>query len=180
MYAKYLATFCVSLLCFAPITETLAATETKTATVRAAIIDAVQDAKKYNAIPWGIGGTLATPVSVCCNLSIVLWAPYSLDVPLLTVYNNKVGCVACLSAIPTITLLMSYGKKVSPPAERLMGKPPEYVSLYVKTYEQRVKRKRLKYAMYGCAGGSILTVLVIGYLNENVSIGPDDYATGWD
>ena len=43
-----------------------------------------------------------------------------------------------------------------------MGKSPEYVSIYVKTYTRLVKRKRQEFAIKGCALGGLVSVVLIG------------------
>ena len=46
----------------------------------------------------------------------------------------------------------------SPPATRLLGKPPEYVAVYTDCYRDEAKRIRTKGAWLGCVVGSVLSV----------------------
>ena len=112
-----------------------------------ATADATSDTKNYNAIYWTTSGVLSTPASVLLVSTIlgradVIWLP---------------GVCACLGTLPTAVVLSSHFVRVSPPTERLMGKSPEYVSAYVKTYTMRVKRKRQKHVIGGAAVGCLVT-----------------------
>ena len=96
------------------------------------IADAMSDASTYNAIYWTTSGALSAPASVLLVSTVlggadIIWLP---------------GLCVCLGALPTAVVLSSNFVSVSPPTERLMGKSPEYVSVYVKIYTIRIKRKR--------------------------------------
>ncbi len=39
------------------------------------------------------------------------------------------------------------------PATKILGKSPEYVDSYTKTYQQEVRRKRTEHATFGCLTG---------------------------
>jgi hypothetical protein len=54
-----------------------------------------------------------------------------------------------------------------PPAERLVGKSPEYIEYYCQAYEVETKELQSKYARIGCCAGMILwpgTLLLILYI----------------
>ena len=97
-----------------------------------AVADATRDAQNYNAIYWTTSGALSIPASALFVGTVlggadVIWLP---------------GVCVCWGTLPIAVLLSSHFVEVSPPTEHLIGKSPEYVSAYVKTYTTRVKRKR--------------------------------------
>ena len=47
--------------------------------------------------------------------------------------------------------------KPTPPAERLVGKSPEYVASYTQTYQQKVQRQYLVASTVGCLAGNLAT-----------------------
>ena len=112
-----------------------------------AIADATSDAENYNAIFWATYGALSIPGSVFL-VRTVLSGVHIISLPCLGI---------CLGTLPTAVVLSSNFVRVSPPTERLLGKSPEYVSVYLKTYTMQVKRKRQKYAIGGSAVGCLVT-----------------------
>ena len=119
-----------------------------------AIADATNDAENYNAIFWTTYGVLSVPGSVF-SVRTVLSGVDVISLPCLGV---------CLGVLPVAGVLSSNFVKVSPPTERLMGKSPEYVSVYVKTYMMRVKRKRQKHVIGGATVGCLVTGGVVVWL----------------
>ena len=112
-----------------------------------AVADATRDAQNYNAIYWTTSGALSIPASVLLVSTVlggadVIWLP---------------GVCICWGTLPTAVLLSSHFVEVSPPTERLIGKSPEYVSAYMKTYTTRVKRKRQAHVITGSAAGCLAT-----------------------
>ena len=112
-----------------------------------AIVDARRDAQNYNAIYWTASGALSIPASLLLVGTVlggadVIWLP---------------GVCACWGTLPTVVLLSSHFVEVSPPTEHFIGKSPEYVSAYVKTYTTRVKRKRQAHVIGGSAAGCLIT-----------------------
>lgn len=112
-----------------------------------AAADATSDAENYNAIFWTTYGVLSVPGSVF-SVRTVLSGIDVISLPCLGV---------CLGVLPAAVVLSSNLVKVSPPTKRLMGKSPEYVSVYVKTYTMRVKRKRQKHVIGGATVGCLVT-----------------------
>ena len=113
-----------------------------------AVADARSDAQNYNAIYWTTSGAFSIPASVLLVGTVlggadVIWVP---------------GLCVCLGTLPTAVLLSSHFVSASPPMERLMCKSPEYVSVYVKTYTMRVKRKRQEHVIGGSIIGCLATV----------------------
>ena len=129
--------------------------------------DAQRDAENYNATYWTTAGFLVSVVSGSIRTHVCL-STFEVTPPIY--YNNPVACFLCLSAIPVAFLILPHIKKVSPPTERLMGKSAEYVSVYVETYTEEVKRKRLKYATHGCVAGGILQGVVGGLLIHSACV----------
>lgn len=127
--------------------------EEDTATAQA-IADATSDAKNYNTISWATYGILSAPASACLFAVGCVQAPDIIS----PIIGSRVGIGACLGILPAAVVLSSNFVRVSPPTERLIGKSPEYVSVYMKTYTARVKHKRQNYAI----GGSVVGCLAIG------------------
>ncbi len=138
------AFFITILLLFGTISISIAEEDT---TQAKAIADATSDAKNYNAIFWTSSGVLSIPASLLL-VGTMLSGTDVISVPCV--------CV-CWATLPTAVVLSSHFVRVSPPTERLMGKSPEYVSVYVKTYTMRVKRKRQKYVIGGSVAGFLAT-----------------------
>ena len=116
-----------------------------------AVADATRDASTYNAIYWRTSGALSIPASALLVGTVlgradVIWLP---------------GVCVCWGTLPTVVLLSSHFVEVSPPTERLIGKSPEYVSAYVKTYTMRIKRKRREQVVGGSIIGCLATVSFI-------------------
>ena len=53
----------------------------------------------------------------------------------------------------------AYLDKPTVPADRLVGKSPEYVAFYTDTYLQEAKKQRSQSALIGCLANSILTTV---------------------
>ena len=113
-----------------------------------AIADATSDVENYNALPWAAYGVLSIPGSIFLVRTMLSGADV-ISLPCLGI---------CLGTLPTAVVLSSNFVRVSPPTERLIGKSPEYVSVYVKTYKTQVKRKRLKNTIGGSVVGCFTTV----------------------
>lgn len=163
-----IAVFLLLTLTFTPSSVSQVASEDEALLSTQARSDAQRDAENYNANPWEAAGFLAPIVSVSFNVGLYLLAPDAMS----SIYCSPLGCLGCLSAIPVAVLGYSNTRKVSPPTERLMGKSAEYVSVYVESYTRRIKHKRLKYATYGCAAGSVvpcvLGICLAGAVSESV------------
>lgn len=62
---------------------------------------------------------------------------------------------------PTAVALI---KSPTPPAERLLGKSPEWVNAYTKAYKQTMRRHRAGSSAAGCVfGGTVLVVTVYSF-----------------
>ena len=151
-----IAVFLLLTLTFTPSSVSQVASEDEALLSTQARSDAQRDAENYNANPWEAAGFLAPIVSVSFNVGLYLLAPDAMS----SIYCSPLGCLGCLSAIPVAVLGYSNTRKVSPPTERLMGKSAEYVLMYMETYTQAVKHKRLKRATRGCVVGSLIQGVV--------------------
>jgi len=56
-------------------------------------------------------------------------------------------------------VLGAYIWEPSPPTVALMGKPPEYISVYIREYKKKAKSLQAKYALYGCITWSVIYLL---------------------
>ncbi len=75
-----------------------------------------------------------------------------------------IGCLFC--GLPAILAASIY--EPPPPAYRIMGKSPEYVMAYQRTYKEAVTSHQTKNATLGCLGGSVVAAIVWGYYYSNV------------
>ena len=77
------------------------------------------------------------------------------------------SCLAsgiCVGIGGIFVLVYSQLSEVKPPPERLLGKTPIYVTVYQSTYQEKVKRKRLKYGTVGWLAGTAIGASVGGYI----------------
>lgn len=67
----------------------------------------------------------------------------------------------CLTVtIPFLPMVSAIFVSSTPPTERLLGKSPEYVNVYVDSYAKEVKRQRIILSVGGC-GVSFISVPII-------------------
>ena len=77
--------------------------------------------------------------------------------------SEVMGALAGLvvGATGSLTLIDNYDS--DPPSERLVGKSPEYIDYYTKTYKSKTKSIRKRSAAVGCLfGGCLLGFIVLG------------------
>ena len=73
------------------------------------------------------------------------------------------GALAGLVVGATAPLFLIDNYDPGPPSERLIGKSPEYIDHYTKTYKSKAKSIRKRSATVGCLfGGCLLSFIVIG------------------
>ena len=72
--------------------------------------------------------------------------------------TSLVGCLFC--GVPAIIAASIH--EPSPPAHRLMGKSPEYVTAYQTVYKDAVKSHQTRDAMLGCLGGTVVAGIAWG------------------
>ncbi len=65
-------------------------------------------------------------------------------------------CLFC--GLPSMAIASIY--EPPPPASRLIGKSPEYVEVYQKTYKEKVRSHQMTRATLGCIVGSVLSAAI--------------------
>ena len=90
-----------------------------------------------------------------------------LGIAVLSDSSSSCNSVALISyVIPPAGLLAIYRHSPNPPAERLIGKSPLYVSIYTDTYQSEVRLIRTKMAASGCClVYGVLSVLALSNLS---------------
>jgi hypothetical protein len=68
-----------------------------------------------------------------------------------------VGC--CWFSIGICGVGAAYFLPPSPPAERLVGKPAEYIEVYIDVYKDKGKMEQVKWSLIGCAAHSALYLI---------------------
>ena len=74
------------------------------------------------------------------------------------------SCLAssvCVGIGGIFVLTYAQFSEAKPPPERLLGKTPIYVAVYQRTYQEKVKRKRLKYNTVGCLAGTTISTYIV-------------------
>ena len=64
------------------------------------------------------------------------------------------GCL-----LGSLGIIGAYFRQPSPPPTRLLGKPPEYIDVYVSRYKWQRKRAALSGACLGCAAGTVVAAV---------------------
>lgn len=132
-----------------------------------AMIDAQRDAKAdVNITLWTVIGLISAPsctvVGIVTGLSIgIPPASQSYDAEGMALPVDKLIKGACIGSIVgwSVPLIPISMYKLGPAPQRLIGKSPEYVNRYTKTYKSKVRQLRMKSAASGaCAGCFILFV----------------------
>ena len=92
------------------------------------------------------------------------------------------GCVGLSLESPLVDVILpsvwtagiagSYFYRPDPPAERLLGKSPEYVAFYTATYKEKRGRLQATWTTVGCASGTLaagaaFTVLLIAWASSD-------------
>ena len=73
------------------------------------------------------------------------------------------GCLGCV-----VGLGAAYGVEPSPPATRLLGKSPEYVTFYTDAYKEKAKRLQTDSAVGGCVLTTLIVVILAATSTENL------------
>ena len=85
-------------------------------------------------------------------------------------YNNTSSTYSCLwpvspitagSLLGTSTISTIYLMWTPVPAGKLLGKSPEYVHHYTKSYQNKLRRTRVGSAAFGCAIGCLVSVSIL-------------------
>lgn len=67
------------------------------------------------------------------------------------------GCI-----LGSVGVIGASAYQPAPPAQRLIGKSPQYILAYTKTYKAKVRRTQVRYSTVGCMGGSVIAGLFWG------------------
>jgi hypothetical protein len=75
--------------------------------------------------------------------------------------NSELWFLAgCLGGV--VGLIVAYAVEPSPPAQRLLGKSPEYVAFYTDAYSQRAQKRQVNIALTGCVTNCLVTTVYFG------------------
>ena len=66
------------------------------------------------------------------------------------------GCL-----LGSVMVASAYTQVPTPPAERFIGKSPEYVLTYTDAYESRTRRLQTENAAGGCLAGSVASAFIV-------------------
>lgn len=121
-------------------------------------VQAQQDAKSdFNKFAWFTAGYIGC-ASGWTILALNDETEDSIRIPL-----------ACLGmTVPLLPIVFAISAASAPPTERLLGKSPEYVNVYVDSYAKEVKRQRVIFSVAGCGSGTIsapIILLAIGVID---------------
>jgi hypothetical protein len=75
-----------------------------------------------------------------------------------------VGCAGGLLSSSVVGLGLAFLPliiKPTVPSDKLMGKTPEYVQGYTEGWQAKAQKINLKYALFGCGTGGLLTIVGI-------------------
>lgn len=87
------------------------------------------------------------------------------------IISEQEACGALIGMIfgCSVPLTLVYNYRLTPPPERLLGKSPEYIDVYIDAYKTRTRQLRGQYAAVGCVSvggmmivGGILAALIEG------------------
>ena len=68
----------------------------------------------------------------------------------------------CLTVtVPFLPIVYAISASSVPPTERLLGKSPEYVNVYVDSYTKEVKRQRIILSAAGCGISFVSTPIIL-------------------
>ena len=56
----------------------------------------------------------------------------------------------------SLGVIVAYAYQLPPPPERFIGKSPEYITTYTKTYKTKVRRLQVRASALGCIGGTVV------------------------
>lgn len=134
-----------------------------------AVLDAQRDVKDGVNIPlWIVVGLISAPSCTLCGiltaLHIGITPPSQFhDDEGMHLPVDKVITGACIGSVVgcSVPLIPISTYKLGPAPQRLIGKSPEYVNRYTKTYKSELRQLRIISAVSGaCAGYFLLTVFI--------------------
>ena len=78
-------------------------------------------------------------------------------------------CVAAYGIIALTPTVFSLIHSPVPPADRLLGKSPDWVNAYTQAYQRSVKGYRAAASLGGCVGGTATLVFTINLIDAVIS-----------
>ncbi|MCY4568993.1 MAG: hypothetical protein OXD49_11860 [Candidatus Poribacteria bacterium] len=84
--------------------------------------------------------------------------------------NVVLSCCAATYGISALTIVFALIHSPVPPADRFLGKSPEWVNAYTQAYQKSMKRSRVDASVAGCFAGTA-TLAATVYLIFSVTSG---------
>lgn len=145
---------------FSQLLSSFAETDDPEVIKKRAKADATHDVSKRKWFGTGVG---LAGVSLCCGtilLTIAGVGAYSSSSNSSSVYSGIAYSGALIIYVtPAVGMIAIHRHSPSPPAEKLLGKSPLYVSIYTDTYQSQARSVRRNMATLGC--GLIYGVLAV-------------------
>ena len=113
--------------------------------------------------------TLSMPVSTLSQQNLQAEAMIAAERDAQNDTNSGLWFLAgCLGNV--VGLIVAYAVEPSPPAQRLLGKSPEYVAFYTDAYSQRAQKRQVNSALLGCVANTVAqTVFIIAAVAAEAS-----------
>ena len=64
--------------------------------------------------------------------------------------------------MPVLPIVYAASASSVPPTERLLGKSPAYLNVYVDNYAKELKRQRVIFSAAGCGAGTLSGAIILG------------------
>ena len=123
---------------------------------RVAKRDAQRDAKIENQLGWLAGGCLGSMLPWATFLAL-LTAEAEGIIHYQTVYDFELCFLSGIVLGALLPTAYAIFRSPVPPAERLLGKSPDYVNTYIATYKKQVKEQRILLSATGCVVGTTIS-----------------------
>ena len=141
---RYTCLLLITVLMFSQPLSSLAETNDPEIIKTRAKEDANRDVSRLRWFGSGVGIMGGTFCGILCCVGIALSNTSDPPDALMTSFYTSIYL------IPIVGLAAIYRHSPSPPAERLIGKSPLYVSIYTDTYQSHARSIRTKMAALGC------------------------------
>lgn len=120
-------------------------------------IQAKQDAKSdVNKFAWFVGGFIGC-ASVWTMIALMDRGGY---IDSASTLDQSLRCLT-VTIPPFLPMVSAIFVSSTPPTERLLGKSPEYVNVYVDSYRKEVKRQRVILSVAGCGVSFVSTPIIL-------------------
>ena len=145
---RKIAVFVACILFYASVAPIVASTSE----ITEARIAGENDAKGFY-WQWFSAGYLSTHASSILLLSAVWFKEFNLDGTIDDIHlSHCVAAYGILALTPTALALID---SPVPPADRLLGKSPDWVNAYTQAYQKGMKRYRAESSVAGCFAGTV-------------------------